>query len=244
MNILVINCNTSVEMTQSIRAAATASARPGTNVITVNPEWGVASAEGFYDSFVSAAAVLDVLASWTGPLDGVVMAGFGEHGREGARQLADVPVVDITEAAAITACLVGHTYGVVTTTPASVRQIEQSLTTAGLHQRCTGVRATGMRVLDLHEDFGRTVDAFAETGTELVAAGAEAIVLGCAGLAGLQEQVSVRLGVPTVDGVSAAVALCEALVQQRLRTSKVGAFAPPDPTKPRPGWPVSRHLRT
>ncbi|CAM5670461.1 Allantoin racemase OS=Streptomyces violarus OX=67380 GN=FHS41_005953 PE=3 SV=1 [Streptomyces violarus] len=43
------------------------------------------------------------------------MAGFGKHGREGVRELVGVPVVDITEAAAHLACLLGRRYGVVTT---------------------------------------------------------------------------------------------------------------------------------
>jgi len=33
-----------------------------------------------------------------------------------------------------------------------------------------------------------------------------------------------KLGVPVLDGVRAAVALCEDLVGQGLRTSKAGAF--------------------
>jgi len=238
MDILVVNCNTSPVITEAIRDAAQAVARPGTHITAVEPAWGVASAEGYYDSFISAAAVLDVLATWTGPVDAVVMAGFGEHGREGARQLLDVPVVDITEAAAIVAGLVGGSYGVVTTTPTSIQQIRHSLATAGLWERCAGIRATGMRVLGLHADHDHTVDAFVETSRALIAEGADAIVLGCAGLAGLQQQVQARLDVPVVDGVTAAVTLCESLVQLGLRTSKVGPYTTPDLTKVRPGWPA------
>lgn len=59
-----------------------------------------------------------------------MLAGFGEHGREGARELLDVPVVDITEAAAHLACLLGRRYGVVTTLDRTCGLIEDSLHSA------------------------------------------------------------------------------------------------------------------
>src|SRR4051794_17984315 len=125
--ILVMNCNTSETMTESIRLGAVSAARAGTEIIAAQPFSGPESVEGPYESFLSAAAVLERLASWDGAaFDAVVLAGFGEHGREGARQLLDVPVVDITEASGILAGLLGHRFGVVTTVPEAVGQIELS----------------------------------------------------------------------------------------------------------------------
>jgi len=227
VRIAIVNCNTSQAMTDVIAAAARAAARPGTTILALTPTWGVRAAEGFYDSFLSAASVLDLLASWDGEADAVVMAGFGEHGREGARQLLDIPVVDITEAGAMFANLVAYEYGVVTTTGPTVPQIRQSLAAAGLSQRCVGVRATGLGVLELDLREERTVAAFVAQGRALIELGAEAIVLGCAGVAGLQGELLAALGIPVIDGVGAAVSLCEDLVHHRLGTSKIGAFAPP-----------------
>jgi allantoin racemase len=56
---------------------------------------------------------------------------------------------------------------------------------------------------------------------------AEAIVLGCAGMAALAARLSRDLDVPVVDGVAAAVKLAEALVALGLRTSKQGSYASP-----------------
>lgn len=234
MDILVVNCNTSSAMTQLIDAAAKDAASADTVVTTVSPPWGVESAEGFYDSFVSAASVLDLLAKWDRPVDAVVMAGFGEHGREGARQLLDVPVVDITEAAAMHACLVGNRFGVVTTARTTVEQIRQSLLTAGLLQRCAGVRASGVAVLELARNQDGMLRPFAESARALVAEGADVIVLGCAGLAAQRQRLQDELGLPVVDGVAAAIVLCEGLVRTGLHTSKSGAFAPPDQAKQLP----------
>ncbi|MER7476578.1 aspartate/glutamate racemase family protein [Streptomyces sp. NPDC126510] len=231
MRIVVTNCNTTQEMTEEIVRGARAAAGPGTIVTGLTPAWGPASAEGWLDSYLSAAAVLDTLRTYDGPpYDAVVMAGFGEHGREGARELVDVPVVDITEAAAHLACLLGRRYGVVTTLERSCGQIEDSLATAGVARNCAAIVGTGLNVLDLG-DAERTETAFLAAAERACAAGAEVLVLGCAGMTGLQRVVGRKLGLPVVDGVSAAVRLAESLVALGLTTSRVGSYAGPLPKR-------------
>jgi allantoin racemase len=242
VRILVVNCNVTASVTEVIAEAATRAAGPGTEVTAISPEWGVASAEGYLDSYVSAVAVLERIALWPHPMDAVVLAGFGEHGREAARELLDVPVVDITDAAAHVALLLAPRYGVVTTLPRSLVQIADSLRTAGVHEHCVGVRATGLAVLDLEQDATLTRAAVVRQGRALLELGAEALVLGCAGLSGLSAGVEAELGVPVVDPVASGVALAEALVRLGLRTSKVCSYAPPLP-KARPGWPSMRATR-
>ncbi|WP_328415012.1 aspartate/glutamate racemase family protein [Streptomyces violaceus] len=225
MRIVVTNCNTTQEMTEEIVRGARVAAGPGTTVTGLTPAWGPESAEGWLDSYLSAAAVLDALRTYDGPsYDAVVMAGFGEHGREGVRELVDVPVVDITEAAAHLACLLGRRYGVVTTLERSRGQIEDSLETAGVVRNCAAVVGTGLKVLDLGDD-ERTETAFLAAAERACAAGAEVLVLGCAGMTGLQRAVGEKLGLPVVDGVAAAVKLAESLVALGLTTSRVGSYA-------------------
>ncbi|MFJ8080471.1 aspartate/glutamate racemase family protein [Streptomyces sp. NPDC096205] len=239
MRIVVTNCNTTREMTEEIVRGARAAAGPGTTVTGLTPAWGPESAEGWLDSYLSAAAVLDTLRSYDGPpYDAVVMAGFGEHGREGVRELVDVPVVDITEAAAHLACLLGRRYGVVTTLDRSRGQIEDSLETAGVGRNCAAVVATGLGVLDL-DDAERTRAAFLAAAERAREAGAEVLVLGCAGMTGLQREVSDKLGLPVVDGVAAAVRLAESLVALGLNTSRAGGYARPLPKRRTWGRPLS-----
>ncbi|MFI6853615.1 aspartate/glutamate racemase family protein [Streptomyces sp. NPDC050416] len=227
MRIVVTNCNTTQEMTEEIVRGARAAAGPGTAVTGLTPAWGPESAEGWLDSYLSAAAVLDTLRTYDGPpYDAVVLAGFGEHGREGVRELVDVPVVDITEAAAHLACLLGRRYGVVTTLARSVGQIEDSLETAGVARNCAAIVGTGLNVLDLGDD-ERTETAFLAAAERACAAGAEVLVLGCAGMTGLQRLVGEKLGLPVVDGVAAAVKLAESLVALGLTTSRAGSYAEP-----------------
>jgi allantoin racemase len=235
--IAVINCNTSTRMTEEIAEGARSAAASGTTIIALQPSWGPESAEGYFDSFLTAAAVLDAIVTTTDTFDAVVMAGFGEHGREGAREVLDVPVVDITEAAAMQAMLLGRRYGVITTLPRARGQIEDSLLLAGLAARCVAIEATDLAVLDLTSDLQATAAAFVAAGRRAIDAGADVLCLGCAGFTAIRSYLGDRLGVPVVDSVSAGVSMAEGLVRARLRTSP--AYAPPVP-KARPGWPVSR----
>ncbi|MGB8939778.1 MAG: aspartate/glutamate racemase family protein [Streptomyces sp.] len=228
MRIVVTNCNTTRAMTEEIVRGARDAASPGTTITGLTPAWGPESAEGWLDSYLSAAAVLDTLRRHEEPYDAVVMAGFGEHGREGARELLDVPVVDITEAAAHLACLLGRRYGVVTTLDRARGQIEDSLHAAGVAQNCAAVVGTGLGVLDLG-DSEVTVRAFLAAAERARDAGAEVLVLGCAGMTGLQEKVGAALDMPVVDGVAAAVKLAESLVALGLTTSRAGSYAKPLP---------------
>jgi allantoin racemase len=225
-------------MTETMAASARAVAAPTTEIVGVTPTFGPESVEGYFESYLSAVGLMDAVASYPEPFDAVIQAGFGEHGREGLQELLDVPVIDITEAAAHTACLLGHRYGVVTTLDRAVPQITDRLRVAGLDDRCATVRATGLSVLQLEDDPATAVAVIVEQAKRAVTDdGAEVLVLGCGGMAGLDDAVRQATGVPVVDGVAAAVVLAEGLVRQGLTTSKVGAYAPPR-RKNVTGWPL------
>ncbi len=239
MRILVVNPNTTASMTETMRRGAQRYARPGTEIVAIEPEWGPESIEGFFEGFLSAAAVLERLATWTEPVDAVVMAGYGEPGLQGAMELMDVPVLDVTSASAHMACLIGHRFGVVTTLDRCVPQIEIALGEAGLMGRCAGILASGVCVLDVDDDTSATVAAMAPQARRLVEeAGAEVICLGCGGMSGLDEGLAEAVGVPVVDGLVAAVKLAESLVDYGLTTSRARAYQRPLPKRilawPRP----------
>ncbi len=237
MRILVVNVNTTQSMTDSIGRTARSVAAPGTEIVPLTPLFGADSVEGNYESYLAAIAVMETVRRYDQPFDAVIQAGYGEHGREGLQELLEVPVVDITEAAASTAQFLGHKYSVVTTLDRAVPLIEDRLKLAGLDARCASVRASGLGVLDLEADPNAAVEAIAAQAVRAVQEDhAEVICLGCGGMAELHERVAARTGVPIVDGVAAAVTIAEALVRMGLTTSKVRTYAPPRP-KTFKNWP-------
>ncbi|AIR90142.1 aspartate/glutamate racemase family protein [Pseudomonas cremoricolorata] len=237
MRILIVNVNTTEAITEAIAEQARSVAAPGTEIVGLTPYFGAESVEGNFESYLAAIAVMDRVLSYDQPYDAVIQAGYGEHGREGLQELLDVPVVDITDAAASTAMYLGHAYSVVTSLDRTVPLIEDRLKLSGLYERCASVRASGLAVLELEADPQRAVAAIVEQAERAVRDDkAEVICLGCGGMAGLDEQIRQRTGVPVVDGVSAAVTIAESLVRLGLSTSKVRTYATPRPKKVI-GWP-------
>ena len=238
MRILIANVNTTEAITEAIAEQARSVAAPDTEIIGLTPWFGAESVEGNFESYLAAIAVMDRVLAYEGPYDAVIQAGYGEHGREGLQELLNVPVVDITDAAASTAMYLGHAYSVVTTLDRTVPLIEDRLKLSGLYDRCASVRASGLAVLELEADPQRAVEAIVEQAERAVRDDkAEVICLGCGGMAGLDEQIRQRTGVPVVDGVSAAVTIAESLVRMGLSTSKVRTYATPRAKKVL-GWPM------
>ena len=238
MRILVVNVNTTESITETIAQQARAVASPGTEIVGLTPYFGAESVEGNFESYLAAIAVMDRVMAYDQPFDAVIQAGYGEHGREGLQELLNVPVVDITEAAASTAMFLGHAYSVVTTLDRTVPLIEDRLKLAGLYQRCASVRASGMAVLELEEYPLAAMEAIVRQAELAIREDkAEVICLGCGGMAGLDEQIRQRTGVPVVDGVTAAVTIAESLVRLGLSTSKIRTYATPRPKKVI-GWPT------
>lgn len=242
MRILVVNVNTTESMTESIRKGAAAAASPGTEIVGLTPFFGADSCEGNMESYLAAVAVMDRVLAYDEPYDAVVQAGFGEHGQEGLKELVEAPVVDITDAAAHLAMLLGYRYSVVTTLDRAVPLIEERLLLGGLSSHCASVRSSGLGVLELEGEESKVVNAIVrQAELALKEDGAEVIVLGCGGMAGLDKAIEERTGAPVVDGVAAAVKLAESLVGLGLKTSKVRTYAPPRP-KTIVSWPLSRHI--
>lgn len=236
--LLIVNVNTTKSITDTIVDSARSVAAPGTEVIGLTPTVGAESVEGNFESYLAAVAVMNAVVTFQGDFDAVIQAGYGEHGREGLQELLDVPVVDITEAAASLACLLGHKYSVVTTLDRTVPLIEDRLKLAGLDTRCASVRSSGLSVLQLDEDQAVAVKAIVVEAEKAVREDkAEVICLGCGGMAGLDAAVRNATNVPVVDGVTAAVKLVESLVALGLSTSKVRTYAPPR-SKRVDRWPL------
>ena len=227
MRILVINPNTTASMTAKIGAAAKSIAATGTEIIAVNPRSGPASIEGYYDEAISLAGLLQVIEEHPG-VDAIVLACFDDSGLDAARCIATCPVVAIGEAAFHMASLLADKFSVVTTLARSVPAIEHNLHRYGLATRCARVRSSEVAVLDLEHAAG---PARAKIDAEIRRAidedRAEAIVLGCAGMADLTASLSAQHGLPVLDGVACAVTLCEGLARLGLKTSRLGGYAAP-----------------
>jgi allantoin racemase len=227
MRILVVNPNTTASMTEKIAAAARRVASVGTEIVAVNPAIGPASIEGFYDEAMSLAGMLDVIRKSSG-YDAVVIACFDDTGLDAARCLTDKPVIGIGEAAYHIASMISNKFSVVTTLARSVPALEHNLQRYGLIARCARVRSSEVAVLELEHPGSDACNRISEEiGRAVAEDRAEAIVLGCAGMADLADTLAKEHGLPVLDGVTCAIGLAEAMVKLRILTSRVGGYSPP-----------------
>lgn len=229
MRLHVVNPNTTASMTAKIAAAARSVALPGTVIDARQPAMGPVSIEGFYDEAFAVPGMLGCIRD--ADRDGAnahIIACFDDTGLDAARAAAKATVIGIGEAGFHMASLVAARFAVVTTLAVSIVPIEHNLKKYGIAERCTRVRAAEVPVLALEE---RNVDALARISAEITAAirddRAEAIVLGCAGMADLAAELATTHGLPVIDGVAAAVTLAESLVRLGLTTSRLGPYAAP-----------------
>lgn len=218
-------------MTDTAAAAARRVASPGTVIEAATSRMGPASIEGHYDDALALPGLIDaVRRAEAEGVDGHIIACFDDTGLDAARALASAPVVGIGEAGFHMASLIAHRFTVVTTLQRSVPVIEANLDRYGLARRCARVRASEVAVLELEDPAsGARARISAEIARAVAEDHAEAVVLGCAGMADLARALGEEHGVPVIDGVACAVALMEGLVRVGLRTAKAGAYAPPRP---------------
>ena len=227
MKLLVINPNTTASMTRKIAAAARAAAHRETEIVAANSREGPHSIQGYLDVATCIPGLL-AEAERHPDVDAIVVACFDDTGVDALRCVFEVPVIGIGEAAYHAASLISPKFSVITTLARSVAGLEANLMRYGLDRKCARVRATDIPVLKLEEGDRKTLDRIrGEIERAIADDGAEAIVLGCAGMSDLMSMLSDEFGLPVVDGVSCAVSLGEALVRSGLSTSKLRSYAAP-----------------
>ena len=230
MKILVLNPNTTQTFTEAIKTAAIQVKSPGTDIVCLNPAAGPRSIESDYDELLSVVPCLDVIIPRQNDFDALVVACYGNHPLiHAAREVINQPVVGIMEASLHLACMVGYSFSIITSGDRAVTMFWRGVRALGLESRCASVRSTHTPVLALEGERKMDVSELIleEARKAIEDDGSEVISLGCAGMAGLAEQMTQKLGVPVIDGVAAGVKVAEALVECNLQTSKLRTYAPP-----------------
>ncbi|KNY20213.1 aspartate/glutamate racemase family protein [Methylobacterium sp. ARG-1] len=234
MRILLLNPNTSAAMTERMARAAEAALAPDVQITALTATTGLPYIASRAEAQLAGAAVLETLAAHHAGHDAAVIAAYGDPGLIAARELFDLPVVGMAEAAMLTACQLGARFAVVTFSPALLPWYEDALALAGLTARCVGLYAVRRPFADVTavQDVLRPeILALAE---RAVTDGADTVILAGAPLAGLGSVLREAVPVPLIDPLAAALGQAQALVRLGTRPPTAGRFARP-PAKPATG---------
>jgi allantoin racemase len=235
----VINPNTDVSDTDAMVSAIRDALPPPAEVTGYTPERGPLSIESAVDAAFAAAEVVRLVQAHRDH-DGYLIACFDDPGLDAARELTTAPVLGIGEAAYSAATMVAKRFAVITTLARGRADIEDALSRAGIAQRCVGVLALGIPVAEQGSEFPDTTEAIIALSEHAVNhLGADAIVLGCGGMSDIETAVAGALGVPVTNGVVVGALIVQALWRGGLRTSKQGAYSPPEAI-PYQGMPAAR----
>ena len=228
--VLLVNPNTTTTMTETMAAAVRPVLAPDSQLEALTAEYGPESIEGYYDEVFAIPPMLELLRARAGSYDGVVVACFDDTGVDAARSVTSVPVIGICQAAMHAAATLANSFSVITTLGRSVPALEHLAVKYGFERACRSVRASEVPVLELEEMRDDAVGCIrAEIRAALETDGAEAIVLGCAGMTTLMSRLAKEFGVPVIDGVGVAVRWVDALAALGYQTSQAGGYAPPRP---------------
>jgi allantoin racemase len=237
MNLLLINPNISQSVSDLIEAEARRAAAPGTNIQVLTAPFGVAYIETRFESLIGAYATATLAAEHCGQHDAIVVAAFGDPGIAGLREALDIPVVGMTEAALMSACLLGQRFSIIAISRRIQAWYRECVQANGLIDRLASIRSLDGPL----QDIGRVQDDHTERLKQLCLSaihddGADVIIIAGAPLAGLARSIKDQIPVPVVDGVSSAVCHAQTLVSLAPVAHRQGSFAPP-PIKPNKGLP-------
>lgn len=231
--VLCLNPNTSSAFTKTITATVQSllhdSNIPNVQVTCANPVNGPESIESIFDEIISAKHCLDYISSLESSWDGIIIACFSDHPLiYSLREIFTCPVVGIMEAPCFQACSLGHKFSIVTTNKEWKPLLSDGLKRLGIVDRCASVRCCDLPVLALEDQKEAAIWIKRESIQAVEKDGAEVIVLGCAGMSGLNlNNVRELQGVNIIDPIKSSLAYLYSLLLLKESTSKRLAYSQP-----------------
>jgi Asp/Glu/hydantoin racemase len=216
MRVLLVNPNTSADMTERAVREAQDHATDGSEIVGVTAEFGCAVIASRASYAIAAHAALDAYARHGTGIDAVVLCCFGDPGLEALREVAPVPVIGLADAAVTEAAQQDAPFAIVTAGPAWVPMLEERVAASGHARHFRGVVALDTTGLALSRDPVRFAGRLNDALEDAVDLGAQSIVLGGAAFAGVRPAppAHVRL----IDPIHAAMRAVEQSRLQRVPT--------------------------
>jgi len=232
MRLLLINGNTDPAITARMVALAHAAAGAGVAIEGATAPFGARYVSTRSAAAIAGHAVLAALAQALAdapPPDAVMLACFGDPGLAALRELSPVPVVGMAEASILAAATLGGRIAVLTGGARWVAMLTEYAAALGFGARVVvrGITPTGDAIA---ADRDAALPALAaEACAAVTEDGAEVVVLGGAGLAGLAGRIADAVPVPVLDSLACTVSAAVALARAAVVKPTAGSYAAPPP---------------
>lgn len=221
MKILIINPNSDPDMTAAIQQTADTFARGRFEAACRLTPGAPGFIETYEDQARSAAGMIGLIQEFEQEFDAFIVACHSDPHLDVMKEITDKPVVGIGEASMKLATMLGHRFSVLTDNPHSIPNKEVQARAYHLEELLASVRAPEKRGDGPEEEkYIRAAQAAVEED------GAEVLVLGCAGLTGMDKKIRAGLDVPVLDGVICALILASGFAEAGITTSKARRYNP------------------
>lgn len=199
--ILVVNPNTSSEVTEAYLAAARAVAAKDTVLSGVTGRFGARIVSTEAENIIAGHSALDLVADHAQGHDAVILAISFDTGLDALRSVLPMPVIGITAAALRAAATGGRRVGIVFFGEVSRGLYERVIATNGIVP--FGMAAITVGAVSDYLSPEARDDAVEAACVQLKAEGAEAIVICGAAIVGMAARLAPRLPLPVHDGIEA-----------------------------------------
>lgn len=227
MRILLLNPNTTDELTHRLVRVAQGHAGPGVDVVGRTAKRGFPYISSRAEAQLAGGVVLEMIAEEQERFDAVVIAAYGDPGLHAARETLNVPVVGMAEAAMLTACMLGDRFSVVTFSERLVPWFREGVLLGRMEGRLASVRALSGPVASLADVAERLREPLVDLCRKSADDGADVAILAGAPLAGLAQRVALDVPLVTLDPISAAIAQACALVSVAPKGASRGSYGRP-----------------
>ncbi|SEO95160.1 aspartate/glutamate racemase family protein [Propionispora vibrioides] len=226
-NLLVINPNSSPVMTGDIEATVQVlSDRLHFDFVVTSTPGAPDVLESFRDYTLGGASVLQRLAKQPPDhFDGLLLACFGDPALYALKEQVLLPVTGIAEASFSLALLLGYRFGILAASAKAKPMMESLVLSYGLQARLAGVAALEVPIGDFAGRPGSQEDLMVEKCESLRQAGAEVIILGCAGMTGIGARLQQRTGLTVIDPVVAGCTALWQMIAGGFCPSRTGLYA-------------------
>jgi Asp/Glu/hydantoin racemase len=200
--VLVLNANTTAAITDLV-VRELARCAPATEWRPATAAFGAAYVATEASYAIATHAALDAYAREGAGCDAVLLACFGDPGLFALREVARVPVAGLAEAAMAEASARGR-YAIVTGGVRWKPMLERLALALGFDDRLAAIRTVAPSGAEIAADPDRAMRVLADACDACAREdGAEVVILGGAGLAGLAARLQADVGVPLIDSVHA-----------------------------------------
>jgi allantoin racemase len=226
-HILLLNPNSSAKMTVDIRGTVSGLTIPDLEITVVKMEQSPAVLESFTDYTLAGREIINYvknIGQKECQYDGVLLACFGDPCLYALKEISGVPVIGIAEAAFSMALLMGFKFSILAASSKAKPMMEFLVKSYGLEGRLASVEAFDLHIADFINDKDILRESVRKVSARAIAKGAEVLILGCAGMTMLGDELGTLAGVPVLDPIVTGVAMLNAVLQVKCPISRGGLY--------------------